>query len=216
MRCALLFLLLWVEVACSSCHRHRSSCNNNGTMVTGYGLDVRRNDTHYITEMIEYTGISLASTCSVSQDFFIAKRFLVHNYTVDSEGGVDANVLLEGVYVYIEDPEPLRSKRVKCSFTYDYEQMVRLDGIECLYEGRNIFADYLNEENVTHYRLGSVERKYVLSESDTMLQLVCTDCNCRLSSGTRPGQQILRILGILCAISIGLSLLERLVYCACK
>lgn len=44
-------------------------------MVTGYGLDVRRNDTHYITEMIEYTGISLASTCSVSQDFFIAKRW---------------------------------------------------------------------------------------------------------------------------------------------
>lgn len=108
-------------------------------MVTGYGFDVRRNDTHYITEMIEYTGISLASTCSVSQDFFIAKRwlsggcmsarFLVHKYTVDSEGGVDANVLLEGVYVYIEDPEPLRSKRVKCSFTYDYQQMVRLESL---------------------------------------------------------------------------------------
>ena len=59
----------------------------------------------------------------------MSARFLVHNYTVDSEGGVDANVLLEGLYVYIEDPEPLRSKRVKCSFTYDYEQMVRLESL---------------------------------------------------------------------------------------
>ena len=46
---------------------------------------------------------------------------------MDSEGGVDANVIMEGVYLVIRDAEELRSKRVKCNFTYDSDQVLRLE-----------------------------------------------------------------------------------------
>lgn len=94
--------------------------------------------------------------------------------------------------------------------------MLISSGLECLYEGRNIFADFQNFENVTHYRLGSVDRNYVLPESDTMLELECTNCNCTLISGNSSFSQMIKMLGIIFAVLFGLCVFEQLILYSCK
>lgn len=49
--------------------------------------------------------------------------YSVSQYLVDEDGGVDANVILRDVLVYIDDAEALRAKRVRCNFKFDAYQM---------------------------------------------------------------------------------------------
>ena len=49
--------------------------------------------------------------------------YSVSHYLVDENGGVDADVTLQDVLVYIEDAEVLRAKRVKCNFKFDAYEM---------------------------------------------------------------------------------------------
>ena len=57
-----------------ACHRHRSECTANAPAFVSYALDIYRNDTSFITDIIEYDGVSLLSACSTRQDYFIVKK----------------------------------------------------------------------------------------------------------------------------------------------
>lgn len=58
-----------------ACHRHRSECTANAPAFVSYALDIYRNDTSFITDIIEYDGVSLLSACSTRQDYFIVKKW---------------------------------------------------------------------------------------------------------------------------------------------
>lgn len=44
-------------------------------MFVSYALDIYRNDTSFITDIIEYDGVSLLSACYTRQDYFIVKKW---------------------------------------------------------------------------------------------------------------------------------------------
>ena len=86
-------------------------------------------------------------------------------------------------------------------------------GLDCQYEGRSLFADYQDWKNETRYQLGSQDRKYVIPNSNVTLDLACYDCECRISTGSSSGKQMLTLIVISAVTILLFFVLKKIILC---
>ena len=196
---------------CLACHRHVSSCQENGSKIVSAAFDIYRDDEHYITKIVEFRGYSLFGTCLSREDYYIGKEYTVFNYTVDGDGSVFANVNLTSHFLQVANVESMRSKGIRCTQSVESYGTYPLSSINCTYFGIPLYGMEEEISNATTYTLLSVNRQYFVHDMNMTTTLRCTDCTCDYYSGTSTSRQFWIFFFIFVMIVVVVSAIDCLI-----